>query len=52
MNTTKGLYIQGYSIDIKEYIAKGTLVHKKCFLVYNNEDIVVKTFYSEDIQSS
>lgn len=47
--TTKGLYIQGYNIDINEFIVKGTVIYKKCFLVYNNEEEAVKTFYSEEM---
>lgn len=47
--TTKGVYIQGYNIDINGFIKNGLIINKKCFLVYNNEKGAVKTFYSEEI---
>lgn len=47
--TTKGIYIQGYSIDINKFISNDIVDYKKCFLVYKNEKVPVKTFYYEEI---
>lgn len=49
MTTIKRVYIQGYNIDINAFIEKGKIIYKKCFLVYNNEEESVKTFYNEEI---
>lgn len=49
MTTIKRVYIQGYNIDINAFIEKRKIIYKKCFLVYNNEEESVKTFYNEEI---
>jgi radical SAM superfamily enzyme YgiQ (UPF0313 family) len=47
ISTTKGLYIEGYDIDINKFLADNIIHKKKCYLVYSNEKTPVKTFYNE-----
>lgn len=49
ITTTKGTYIEGYNIDMIEFVTNNKLIKKKCYLVYSNEEIPVKTFYDGDI---
>ena len=49
ISTTKGIYIEGYNLDINKFVAYNSIIKKKCYLVYSNEETIVKTFYKEEI---
>ncbi|WP_163191709.1 B12-binding domain-containing radical SAM protein [Clostridium thermarum] len=45
ITTTKGVYIEGYDIDIDRFVGDNAIFKRKCYLVYGNEKTPVKTIY-------
>lgn len=49
ISSTKGVYVEGFNIDIMKFVSDNLVHMEKCYVIYNNEEVDVKVLYPEQL---